>query len=305
MKARSLILQGYQSSSSSCEDDDDTDSSVCDDTQDQTILEPKKPPVEALQAILGPKERRLPSPTAENVAKKPRLALPKCFQIPASAESKCLDGRVRTFKHVDGNWPSHIYVKVAPSDPLDDMQDISERAISKLSDALKDGPQGRCLHPIKSSDFHISLSRPFVLREHHIKPFLVGLRKHLATVRRFNYTLGGERLLSNDDGTRSFASVLVAEGAPQFRCLIDILNHLLKEFRQRPYYKDAIPHTSVAWCLGAISGDVLKQKRAKPHSVSKEKTSVEMCAAEMNNVLFCANEVHCKIGNKIWHVRLA
>ena len=41
------------------------------------------------------------------------------------------------------------------------------------------------VHPMDQSEYHVSLSRPFVLRHHHIDPFVKALRKALREVKRY------------------------------------------------------------------------------------------------------------------------
>lgn len=96
--------------------------------------------------------------------------------------------RVRCFEHVEGNWPSHVYI------PIEGMQGTlihskpilmqSIRFLDRYSINLMKNQQ--LLHnDLKNilpsslhssielfSDFHLSLSHPFVLRYHQIDPFL-------------------------------------------------------------------------------------------------------------------------------------
>ena len=45
------------------------------------------------------------------------------------------------------------------------------------------------VHSMDQSEYHVSLSRPFVLRHHHIDPFVKALRKALREVKRYVFMI--------------------------------------------------------------------------------------------------------------------
>ena len=91
---------------------------------------------------------------------------------------------VRTFAHVDGNWPSFVYISVqrqhAPNfsrlakaclrDYLR-QKSVAGELLSSSSIVVEDAP-------------HISLSKPFILRSHQIEPFLQKLGSAMESLQR-------------------------------------------------------------------------------------------------------------------------
>ena len=78
-------------------------------------------------------------------------------------------GFKRLIDHVDGNWPSYVYLLVPKS------RRILSIAHACLSHYVQSGGSQMSL----SEDFHISLTRPFVLRFHQIEPFLRSLARKI------------------------------------------------------------------------------------------------------------------------------
>ena len=62
---------------------------------------------------------------------------------------------------------------------------------------------------------HISLSRPFVLKLAQIEPFMEAARAAVSGCGSFSAALQGCRLFRNDEGTRSFVSLPVAQVHPR------------------------------------------------------------------------------------------
>lgn len=71
---------------------------------------------------------------------------------------------VRSFEHVDGQWPSFVYIKINP-------KKISKILILALSH-LCDKNNIECNKLFIENNPHISLSKPFTLRHHQIELFL-------------------------------------------------------------------------------------------------------------------------------------
>ena len=88
-------------------------------------------------------------------------------------------GKIRSFPHVEGNYPSHVYIPVVVR-----YQSIGfnlyrkapkSHSLHTLVDRLL-ATQSVKLEPYEG-DMHVSLSRPFALRQMQITPFADSLRR--------------------------------------------------------------------------------------------------------------------------------
>ena len=111
-------------------------------------------------------------------------------------------GRIRAFPHVRGNWVTFIYIDCklyfSSPKPLVNKLPLCDDQRNVISDSIKDNLSKIAKKLIdfillfdKSytlcEDFHISLSKTFVLRYHMIKSFINFLQESLSEVKRYNY----------------------------------------------------------------------------------------------------------------------
>lgn len=191
---------------------------------------------------------------------------------------KACDGRIRSFPHVEGNWPSHVYIEVASDCLRFQSQSVAESMKSYLSSS-----PSRKVHMTHVDEYHVSLSRPFVLRSHHIDAFMKALRNAIHEEKSFDYTFEDYKIFMNDEKTRSFGSIMISQGKKAFVRLICMINRVLIDFRGLPFYENPEPHVSVAWHSGPC-----------PSSIKSGKTLFSL--EETDSIR--AIEVICKIGKK-------
>eukprot|EP01087_Luapelamoeba_hula_P005582 TRINITY_DN1562_c2_g1_i2.p1 TRINITY_DN1562_c2_g1~~TRINITY_DN1562_c2_g1_i2.p1 ORF type:complete len:221 (+),score=11.74 TRINITY_DN1562_c2_g1_i2:27-689(+) len=103
-----------------------------------------------------------------------------------------------------------------------------------------------------TSGYHVSLSRTVALRRHQITPFIQLLRSAFQDQPRFEMEFSEHEVFINDDHTRSFIALRVAEGKSHICQLIKKANDIMQEFSQPTFYEDPRPHTTVGWTLGDI-----------------------------------------------------
>lgn len=144
---------------------------------------------------------------------------------------------IRAFAHVEGNWPSHVRVTVGAGDA--DLRGLCDRVISRAQQQL--GANAAALVPLDAgsdlSGIHLSLSRPFALRYAQITPFVLELRAALKWRRRFVLSLAGATVLVNDERTRSFLALQVADGAHDVRATLQRVDACMKRFALPLYYE--------------------------------------------------------------------
>ena len=155
-------------------------------------------------------------------------------------------GRKRAIPHVEGNWPSHIYLEckcprilfsiqtplTRRGRPSAEVADLISQLVQETKRTLESSEQSKCLHlhSLTTSDLgvasplHISLSCSLPLATEQRQPFLNELRSSLVlkNIRPFNAALDGLRWVSNHEKTRWFL-VLSIKPPPE-----DELNKLLK-----------------------------------------------------------------------------
>ncbi len=153
-------------------------------------------------------------------------------------------GRIRSFPHVEGNYPGYIFIKASHAEGLE------ATALELFNAARALLPPDRPLHAVPADEMHISLSRTFALRRHQIEPLVALLAERLRAVPRFPAALRGGRIYANDERTRTFAGLRVCDGQERMRRLIAATDTALRAYRQPPYYSEADVHVSVAWAAG-------------------------------------------------------
>ncbi|KAI5246217.1 hypothetical protein E4T47_00216 [Aureobasidium subglaciale] len=178
-------------------------------------------------------------------------------------------GRKRVVKHVEGNWPTHVYLEWLPSP-------AEHETLNRLLKAL---PESSSIHSLLQTPLqvplplHISLSAPLVLRTENkdafldtiterITPIICSLR-HPIAVRPASLSWHG-----NEDSSRYFLVLRVQDAQEsQDPSALTLLNHILEasnhtaqQYNQPQLYtklkrqansQDFSPyfHISIGWSL--------------------------------------------------------
>ncbi|KAJ5520763.1 hypothetical protein N7463_001216 [Penicillium fimorum] len=152
-------------------------------------------------------------------------------------------GRTRVIPHVEGNWPTHIYLEWYPGkDELSLLADV----ISQSGDLP--GEKAPIVHSLLHSDLgaqlplHISLSRPVILRTEQRALFTEALQKaiHDSHVQSFNVQPDTLYWSSNYEKTRWFLVLGVQRPSHDgLNRLLKLSNDILARFGQPPLYATA------------------------------------------------------------------
>ncbi|GLI60564.1 hypothetical protein VaNZ11_002722, partial [Volvox africanus] len=169
--------------------------------------------------------------------------------------------RVRTFPHVIGNFPT---VVLLPVPGMDDALDAVYRRIRRLLPDLEPmthdpppesagtGPGPYCRTGERSvrggkqespgphvlqvttvqphRGYHISLSRTVAIRHPQIAPLTALLVERLKVIGScFQVALAGLRSFTNDEGSRSFVSVMVTHGSSQICSMISQVDTVFQQ----------------------------------------------------------------------------
>ncbi|KAK7891971.1 hypothetical protein WMY93_023934 [Mugilogobius chulae] len=229
----------------------------------------------------------------EQMSTKTKLPVPNCVlsmfsnELDAQTEDSSLHGgRIRSFKHEQGNWATYIYL---PYNPEEEFSSILEEimSVAKL--------HGIDLTP--QEEFHLSLSQTVVLRHHWIQPFTQKLKAELAHCRRFQVTAERLKVYCNAEKTRTFIGVEVSTGNNKLMDIVKVVDKAMTEFQMKTFYKDPSFHVSLAWCIGDLT--------AQMNGFLNELQSI-MDDQEDGPFTLSLNceELRCRTGNKVFRFPL-
>ena len=165
-------------------------------------------------------------------------------------------GKTRTFGHVVGSFPTHVFVPLRPCRAaraqLESLVAGACAAIPGLRPMEEGSPEGGRI------GLHMSLSRTCPTRRGQHRTILQGLRKQLRRQQQWaaalEFDVGSPIVLTNDERTRTFVCLqLHASAAGARRGLDAFVRAVDIVFRQhglQTYYADPVHHVSIAWMLG-------------------------------------------------------
>ena len=134
--------------------------------------------------------------------------------------------RVRTVPHIEGNWATLVYIKVAASSDLVDAVDAAVAASRCPAGSQR----------LAKGEWHISLSKTAYLKVSHIRPLVDALQRSLKVCRAC--TMWPTRLAaySNDAGSTSFLAVDVSSPNNQLVSMVAAVDSALSLFGYETYY---------------------------------------------------------------------
>lgn len=113
-----------------------------------------------------------------------------------------------------------------------------QKAISFGNKQFQDKHSGYIDIIINETHPHISLSRPFTLKQHQISAFVKNLHKNLKLIDPFVIDASPSMFtLMNDSKTRGFICLPVCLGLEKFQNIIKIIDTELKAFHKSSYYE--------------------------------------------------------------------
>ncbi|KAJ5555384.1 hypothetical protein N7535_007819 [Penicillium sp. DV-2018c] len=173
-------------------------------------------------------------------------------------------GRVRVIPHIEGNWPTHLYLEWYPTkEELSLLQDILSQCQNLVDKNAQ--PMHSLLHTDLGAQLplHISLSRPVVLRTEQRAEFTEALEKEIHDSRVLSFNVQPNRLYwsSNYEQTRWFLVLGVQKPRhDELNRLLKLANHALARFGQPPLYAAPAPLMQ-----GQESSAALPGRGGSPH----------------------------------------
>lgn len=225
----------------------------------------------------------------EQLPKATKLPLPHCVlnMFPDDLSSQTEDsslhgGRIRSFKHEQGNWATYVYL---PYNPVEEFTDILEKVISTAKS------HGIDLKP--QEEFHLSLSQTVVLRHHWIQPFTQSLKAGLTSCSRFTLSAETLKVYCNAEKTRTFLGLEVSNGHTQLLDIIKVVDKTMTDFKLETFYEDPSFHVSLAWCTGDLTAQLNSCLRELQSIIDNQEDG------PFTLRLNCA-ELRCRTGNKVF-----
>ncbi|BDD57718.1 hypothetical protein MAP00_003063 [Monascus purpureus] len=219
-------------------------------------------------------------------------------------------GRKRVIPHIEGNWPTHIYLEWHPSRTE---LDILQSVVSRCGDG-ESGEHRERIHSLLYSDLgaqlplHISLSRPVVLQTEQRSSFTEAFQTALrdSHIRPFNVEPDGLNWVSNYEKTRWFLVVRVKRpDGDNLNALLRLSNRSLTLFRQPPLYETGTVQKQQSRLNGSDPGDFshcfhisIAWSLNKP-SLEMEKRTAGIDLKGLRDLTVHFNSVKVKIGNNI------
>ena len=156
--------------------------------------------------------------------------------------------RIRNVPHEPGDWHAHVYISVPMNDAF---RAVRESALKQQG--MADMLQSKAFHWVMHDNFHISLSREFALKKHHIGPFVEALQNEIQHIIPFSVAAVDDVVVHvNDFQTRSFLALKVCGGSDHVKKVIDHVNVVAKKFSIPSYYDDPSIHISIASAVGNV-----------------------------------------------------
>ncbi|XP_056273725.1 U6 snRNA phosphodiesterase 1 isoform X2 [Pseudoliparis swirei] len=234
-------------------------------------------------------ERKKPRIEEQQVAKT-RLPVPGCLlaMFPEDLSSQTEEGslhggRLRSFKHEQGNWATYVYL---PYHPEEEFGDLLEELLSLA------GAHGVDWTP--QEEFHLSLSQTVVLRHHWIQPFNRSLRAGLVQSKRFVCFAGRLKVYCNAERTRTFLGMEVCTGQAQLLDLVKAVDRTMTEFRLETFYQDPSFHVSLAWCVGDLTSQMRECILGMQSLIDDHEDGPFLLRLD-------CTELRCRTGNKTFH----
>ncbi|RDL33103.1 Uncharacterized protein BP5553_08542 [Venustampulla echinocandica] len=180
-------------------------------------------------------------------------------------------GRRRAVPHIEGNWPTHIYIEWYPSTTE---YTSLEKLISTVKDGLPSGDDILKIHSFLTSDLgaplplHVSLSRPVGFATEQKDSFVNSLERAIKSsgIRPFNTAFSSLDWVANFENTRWFlVKRLEKPSSDGLNKLLHVSNTVVQEYGQPPLYTKPSPVTNhIGTSKGSSESSKSRHKRISP-----------------------------------------
>ncbi|KAG0145104.1 hypothetical protein CROQUDRAFT_723603 [Cronartium quercuum f. sp. fusiforme G11] len=237
------------------------------------------------------RRRVLPPPcfSSTTTSSKPRTARPCPIDDPTLHQ-----GRKRSKPHVEGDWPTHIYLSL-------EIPDEVKKLIDKVVEQLpQDTRKWHSLMITQDNKLHLSLSRPLTLKAHQRQTFRSSLTHAISKAGHVKFHFARFCSLVNDDRSREFLALEVGSGHSTLKELIERINWVLSSFCLEEYYSKPIFHSSLCW---RSMKDEVDEKLIIKESILQELNEIKDLDL-LRSLEWVIEEVKLVIGKSVWSMEL-
>ncbi|XP_077291208.1 U6 snRNA phosphodiesterase 1 [Arctopsyche grandis] len=222
-----------------------------------------------------------------------RLPVPALISEKSQTEEHLDDpkkhgGRKRSYPHKRGDWSTFVYLPFIPNKKLLCFINILLKQCSEIAE----------FNIIE--DFHLSVSKTFVLKYHWVTPFASSLKHVASQLRSFHIKFDSLNVYCNEERTRTFVGLKVEDSyVEQLEEVVAKVDKRLFEFNLQSFYKNPSFHVSLIWCLGDKKEEL--SKVISTYKYLLEQYSFEEISPQTDS--FChlpVNQLRCKSGNKFF-----
>ncbi|PBP22459.1 hypothetical protein BUE80_DR006667 [Diplocarpon rosae] len=187
-------------------------------------------------------------------------------------------GRKRVIPHVDGNWPTHIYIECMLSTPCSRKEKEKKTIAADSEEVLQETvpvEPGSKVHSLVISDIgvplplHVSLSRSLGFVASQKDEFVDSLCRaiQVSGVRPFDISFDGLEWVANFEGTRWFLVLRIPQPRDDgLNKLLFICNSTVQQFGQPPLYPKPPTEPSLTAFQKEEHRRPVKNKRSRPCS---------------------------------------
>ncbi|KYR00694.1 UPF0406 family protein [Tieghemostelium lacteum] len=187
--------------------------------------------------------------------------------------------KLRIFQHVEGNFATFVYLKV----PIG-RTDLRDQ-INEINNYIKSNSKYSNYEIFNVDNYHISLSRTFPIREHHIDSLEVQLKSTLENQNSFEISLDQLCYFTNEIGSRAFFSLLIDQGKSEVLSLISKIDEALSLFGFPNFHSEPEPHLSLFWCSLIKSSNPTNRESHIKEEKDVEDDEEEGCLMENKTLL--------------------
>eukprot|EP00055_Hartaetosiga_balthica_P010235 m.43115 g.43115 ORF g.43115 m.43115 type:complete len:272 (+) comp7091_c0_seq2:235-1050(+) len=202
--------------------------------------------------------------------------------------------KIRSFPHVDGQWPSHVFIDVSNAF-MEEMEDEMEDVGELLKSFLK--------RPVEIiSNPHASVSKSFVLQYCEIDTFVSSLKRNLLGISRFQLEMdgGGAYVFQNEDKTRHFLSIKFTHVPLPLHNIVNAVDRTMKSFSKPEFYKERDFHISLFSWSGLV-----KDSSGEPLLSPENLGSISAALKDISGTIACVDEISFKCGDKNFSIALS